>query len=59
MTASGNRDPEKARARHRRYNLSAKGQARNQRYEEAHPERRDRLRTGFIARDASRSGPGA
>jgi len=33
---------EKYLARHRRYNTSRKGQARNQRYEESHPERQNR-----------------
>jgi hypothetical protein len=33
-------------ARHARYNTSAKGQARNRRYEEAHPERK--LRWGAM-----------
>jgi hypothetical protein len=33
---------EKRREYHRRYNASAKGQARNKRYEEKHPERRIR-----------------
>lgn len=33
---------ERTRAKHRRYNLSAKGQARNRRYEMAHPERKSR-----------------
>lgn len=33
---------EKALERHRRYNGSKKGQARNQRYEQAHPERKTR-----------------
>lgn len=46
--------PEQVREWHRKYNLSAKGQARNRRYEAKHPERRDRNRTGFIARDAGR-----
>jgi hypothetical protein len=33
---------EKRRASHRKYNQSVKGQARYQRYEAAHPERRER-----------------
>lgn len=45
---------EKRRARQARYAATAKGQARNRRYEERHPERRGRLRTGMIARDAAR-----
>jgi hypothetical protein len=45
---------EKRREYHRRYNASSKGQARNARYEARHPERRQRVRTGFIAQDASR-----
>ena len=47
-------DKDKALARHKRYNQSAKGQARNRRYEEAHPERklrweaaRNSLRRGY------------
>lgn len=41
--------------RHRRYNSSAKGQARNKRYEQAHPERGQRIRVGVIARDGQRA----
>jgi hypothetical protein len=33
---------EKARARHRRYNLTIKGAERYKRYEEKHPERKER-----------------
>lgn len=40
---------EKRRARHARYNASAKGHARNRRYEEAHPERRNRWSTGMTS----------
>lgn len=36
------RDEDKARERHRRYNQSRKGQDRNKRYEQAHPERKVR-----------------
>jgi hypothetical protein len=36
------KDPAKALERHKRYNSSAKGQARNKRYEEKHPERKSR-----------------
>jgi hypothetical protein len=35
-------DKDKVRAKHAKYNGSAKGQARNRRYEEAHPERKTR-----------------
>lgn len=35
-----------------KYNRSAKGLARYKRYEAAHPERKERLRVGMIARDA-------
>lgn len=35
-------DDEKRKERHRRYNRSAKGQARNKRYEAKHPERKQR-----------------
>lgn len=35
-------DPAKRLARHQRYNASAKGQARNKRYEDKHPERKTR-----------------
>lgn len=38
-------DPAKRLARHQRYNASAKGQARNKRYEEKHPERKTRWET--------------
>ncbi len=44
--------------RHCRYNLSSKGQARNRAYEARHPDRAQRLRTGFVARDASRGEAG-
>jgi hypothetical protein len=37
--------------KHQRYTATAKGQERNRRYEEAHPERGQRLRTGMVARD--------
>lgn len=33
---------EKRKERYRRYNASAKGQARKRRYENAHPERKER-----------------
>lgn len=33
---------EKALERHRRYNQSRKGQSRNKRYEDSHPERKTR-----------------
>jgi hypothetical protein len=45
---------ERRRERHARYNRSAKGQARNLAYESRHPERAQRVRTGFIAQDAAR-----
>ena len=45
------RDEAKARERHKRYNSSAKGQNRNKRYEEKHPERKTRWET---ARNAIR-----
>jgi hypothetical protein len=48
-------DRAKLLARHSRYNTSPKGQARNKAYEERHPERADRLRTGMIARDVIRA----
>lgn len=35
-------DKDKALARHRRYNQSKKGRARNKKYEDAHPERATR-----------------
>jgi hypothetical protein len=35
-------DEEKRRESHRRYNISAKGQGRNKRYEAKHPERKVR-----------------
>lgn len=44
--------PEARREAHRRYNMSAKGRARNLRYEAKHPERAQRIRVGMIARDA-------
>ena len=37
-----------------RYSRSLKGQQRNRRYEDKHPERKNRNRSGFIARDALR-----
>jgi len=40
-----------------RYNRSLKGQQRNRRYEDKHPERKNRNRTGFIARDALKEAP--
>lgn len=45
------RDPEKVRAAHQRYNQSPKGQRRNKKYEEKHPERKLRWET---ARNALR-----
>lgn len=44
--------PDDGLTKHARYTRTLKGQQRNQRYEAKHPERRDRARTGFIARDA-------
>ena len=38
--------------KHQRYTKTAKGQARNRKYEDAHPARRGRIRTGMVARDA-------
>jgi len=46
-------DREKYLARHRKYNTSAKGQKRNQKYEENHPERKLRWEP---ARDALQRG---
>ena len=46
--------PEQRREAHARYNRSSKGQARNRAYEARHPERAQRIRTGFIAKDATR-----
>lgn len=40
--------------KHQRYTKTAKGQARNRKYEDKHPERAQRIRTGMIARDAYR-----
>jgi hypothetical protein len=52
------RSPDDGLTKHQRYSRSSKGQARNRKYEEAHPERRNRARSGFIARDAlTRSKP--
>ena len=45
---------ERRREWHARYNRSSKGQARNRAYEARHPERAQRVRTGFIAQDAAR-----
>lgn len=45
------RDTAKALERHRRYNQSQKGQGRNKRYEDRHPERKTRWET---ARNAAR-----
>jgi hypothetical protein len=39
------KDKAKALERHQRYNQSAKGQARNRRYEDKHPERKVRWET--------------
>lgn len=44
---------ERRRLAHQRYNLSAKGQERNRRYEREHPERKLRWET---ARNAMRPG---
>jgi len=38
--------------KHQRYTKTANGQARNRRYEDKHPERAQRIRTGMVARDA-------
>jgi hypothetical protein len=41
---------DRRRDKYRRYNASTKGQARHQRYEEKHPERRGRWSSGMIAK---------
>jgi hypothetical protein len=41
---------DKRLAKYQRYNASAKGQARHQKYETAHPERRSRWSSGMVAK---------
>ena len=48
--------PDDGLTKHQRYARTRKGQERNRRWEERHPERRGRNRTGFIARDVTRGG---
>ena len=43
--------PDDGLTKHARYTRTLKGQKHNRRYEDRHPERRDRARTGFTARD--------
>jgi hypothetical protein len=45
---------ERRRLANARYNTSSKGQARNQRYELAHPERRSRARWNTLATNRGR-----
>lgn len=40
-------NPDKRKARQKRYNQSAKGQQRDRRYEENHPERKQRWSKGM------------